>query len=226
MCVCVCVHIQQCKSPIVAAAAQVWSQWGVRGWRRSFKQMWCSLSFFSWGFFPIRFFAALSWHDMICDDAGREMGMTETAWGGGCDGDREAKGDWWRLWIDSSAGTSTTWLMDYTAPNIRSISPIIQSFFPFRLWEKGNPLLNKKSVIIKQLIPAGGAVSNMFRDTCSHDNSFLNRWVNENCFCRAEEENPPFKLSRCHVNPLGGLKRERTACGESKNKRAAGSSGG
>lgn len=146
--------------------------------------------------------------------------------GGVYDGDREAKGDWWRLWIDSSAGTSTTWLMDYTAPNIRSISPIIQSFFPFRLWEKGNPLLNKKSVIIKQLIPAGGAVSNMFRDTCSHDNSFLNRWVNENCFCRAEEENPPFKLSRCHVNPLGGLKRERTACGESKNKRAAGSSGG
>lgn len=66
----------------------------------------------------------------------------------------------------------------------------------------------------------------MFRDTCSHDNSFLNRWVNENCFCRAEEENPPFKLSRCHVNPLGGLEKERTACGESKNKRAAGSSGG
>lgn len=37
-----------------------------------------------------------------------------------------------------------------------------------------------------------------------------------------------FKLSRCHVNPLGGWEREKeqTACGESKNKRAAGSSRG
>lgn len=178
-------------------------------------------------FFPHQVFCSsvMTRHDMWRCRQGNGYDR-DSMGGGGCDGDREAKGDWWRLWIDSSAGTSTTWLMDCTAPNIRSISPIIQSFFPFRLWEKGNPLLNKKSVIIKQLIPAGGAVSNMFRDTCSHDNSFLNRWVNENCFCRAEEENPPFKLSRCHVNPLGGLKRERTACGESKNKRAAGSSGG
>lgn len=33
-----------------------------------------------------------------------------------------------------------------------------------------------------------------------YDNSFLNRWVNENCCCFAEEKIPAFKPSRCRAD--------------------------
>lgn len=111
-----------------------------------------------------------------------------------------------------------------------SCIPLIQIPFPLWPWGKVTEMLPCTQDIIKRdetTYPRSlRSKSRVFRATRSHDNCFLNRWVNGYRCCSAEEEDPPFKLSRCHVNPLGGWERERTACGESKNKRAAGSSGG
>lgn len=213
-CVRVRAHTAMQESPILAAAPLVCSQWGVWGWRRSFKQMWCSLLFL---------FLIISCNSdieaitsRIRDAADGERCATEAAWRGEA-GDREEKGD--------RRDCGLTVLLPGAWDNQRKMTtiPIIRILFWLWPWGKVTDIFKKHLIQNEMTHPW---ISNMLRATLSHDNCFLNRWVNENRCHSAEEENPPFRLSRCHINPLGGRERERTACRESKNKTAAGSSGG
>lgn len=152
--VCVCVHITAVQqSPILAGASLVWNQWGVQGWKRSFKQMWCSLSVslvFLLRLFLITSYSWLSWHDcyVTLPTGGRQNQEKTRSW--------KPPGN-----------------------HLQPISGLRQIhsrlLFPFWPWGTERVIHSMKHSVAH-----------------THDNTFRNRWLNENHCFSAEEEQAPF----------------------------------